>query len=530
MINKTPLEVEFKIREAKRKNPSASIRSLCREFKLHHKTINRILGQVGKVLFAPATKTETSEITDDTWTITLPRTDIHTLDALLEYCQVDLDVWIVEKFICNKWAGFSKDNETSEITVTPLFQVKAFLRKKDYDSVDDYIKANADLKRRLVAAQRRLKVEASLANKLAENHSGYDDVLANIKEFSQAFGDLKLPKTAVKSAVPKILPAVDKDHTEDAVLLLSDTHFGDVIRKEDTSGFPEFNLTISGNRMGYIINQAKEVLTLHRAMYPIKKLHVWIGGDIGNGELHNTSFSNELNITEQVHFSYHMFKFGIESLLELTKPNPKTGIRVIEEINLLFTVGNHMRLDEKMPYKLQARRTFDWLIYQFLIDRFTNVPNITIKTDMSPFIFEEIRGHRHLFCHGMQVGFKNSPDAQGKSVSRFLSLSRALFDSPEWRKQNNLEGETFSRACIGDIHVPLRFPRFVSNGSLNGQNELGVNWQLEPIPAGQQIFGVSDKHQETWAYFLSCTHIQEKPEDMNAFGLFAQEYKKGVSK
>lgn len=129
MINKTPTEIEFKVREAKRKNPDASIRSLCRKFKLHHKTINRILGQAKEYLLAPAIKSETFEMTDDTWTITLPKTDIHTLDALLEYCKVDLNVWSVERFICNKWEMGAKDDD-NELVIKPLFQIKAFLKKK----------------------------------------------------------------------------------------------------------------------------------------------------------------------------------------------------------------------------------------------------------------------------------------------------------------------------------------------------------------------------------------------------------------
>jgi hypothetical protein len=72
--------------------------------------------------------------------------------------------------------------------------------------------------------------------------------------------------------------------------------------------------------------------------------------------------------------------------------------------------------------------------------------------------------------------------------------------------------------------VPITFPRFKSNGSLNGQNELGVNWTLEPIPAGQQIWGVADKHQETWQYFLECSHIQKAQGDFNKYGTYAQEY------
>jgi hypothetical protein len=305
------------------------------------------------------------------------------------------------------------------------------------------------------------------------------------------------------------------------VLLWSDTHFGDRIRREDTSGFPEFDLTIAGNRWGYVQKKTKQILTLHRAMYPIKNLYIWVGGDIGNGILHDAPNSNDLFPPAQVMFGYHMLKFGIEDLLTLAEPDDN-GCKVFEKIVLLFTVGNHMRLDEKMPMKFQGQRTLDWLIYQFLIDRFKNNPKVEIHQEISPFIFETIRGHRYMFCHGMQVGYRNSPDVQAKSISDFLKLSRGLFDSPEWRKANNLMGETFSRVCIGDIHVPLSFPRFKSNGSLNGQNELGVGWTLEPIPAGQQLFGVADKHQETFSYFVDCSEIQREP--LNKFGVFATEF------
>jgi hypothetical protein len=504
---------------------------------------------------------ESNKYTEDTWEISIPKTRIRTLEELVEHCKIDLSVWEVERWECNKYEVGAVPRATKEIgdegwtrphklntpaaepcenelgwnggllRVYPLFQVKAFLRKRRFATTEEYIVENVKLRSQVQKLQLRLRSESEMTNRLALNHAGYDDFIVNAKEFVNLFGDFKLPSQPNKSLPKsKVAPVVNKDHSEDAVLLLSDTHFGDKIRKEDTSGFQEFDLVISGNRMGYIVDKAKEVLTLHRAMYPIKKLYIWIGGDIGNGELHNTAISNELNQIEQVHFSYHMLKFAIEDLLTLTVPDPYTKTSVIEEIVLLFTVGNHMRVDEKMSHKLQARRTFDWLIYQFLIEKFSNTPKVTIRSEMSPFIFENIRGHRHLFCHGMQVGYKNSPDAQGKSVNRFMMLARALFDSPQWRKENGIEGETFSRACIGDIHVPLRFPRFVSNGSLNGQNELGVNWQLEPIPAGQQIFGVTEKHQETWAYFLECTRTQRTKSDMNNYGLFAAEYGDKINK
>lgn len=83
---------------------------------------------------------EVNEVCGDNWTIALPRTPIHTLDELVEHCKIDLSVWEVEKFTCNKWemAGFEratgKSREWSRVNgkpiITPLFAVKAWLRKK----------------------------------------------------------------------------------------------------------------------------------------------------------------------------------------------------------------------------------------------------------------------------------------------------------------------------------------------------------------------------------------------------------------
>jgi hypothetical protein len=392
------------------------------------------------------------------------------------------------------------------------------------DTEEFLIRENARLTMQLAKSKVQLVSSNEITKKLAEGHAGFDDLLANVKEFVQVLGDFSSPATSVKAAKPLRKSPVSKGHTEDAVLVISDTHFGDVIRREDTSGFPEYDLVIAGNRMGYIAQQAKQVLCLHRAMYPIKTLYVPVLGDIGNGDLHDAPKSNALFIPAQIHFSYHMLRFLIEDLLTLVKDG------TIENIVLLFSVGNHMRMseDKNMPTKMQAQRTFDWLIYQFVIEKFKGTKGITIHDTMSPFIFENIRGHRYMFNHGMEVGYRNSPEVQAKAMSGFINHIRALFDSPIYRKATGLQGETFSRAVIGDIHVPTSFPRILSNGSLNGQNELGVNWGLEVIPAGQWLFGVSDKHIQTWQYFLDCTHVQRA--NQNGYATFAKEYEDRFSR
>lgn len=563
-----PSAIEFCNKYIQTEGRMPGVRGLRKHLRSSQPVAEHVLAHIKKQGSAPvaggvpsvvAPSVEQNERKGDVWTITLPRTNIHTLEQLVEYCKIDLNEWEVERWVANKWdMGYiqhvtrtenageqTADNEgneqspnkeeaetetTPKITTIekvsgaqPLYQVKAFLRRKRFASTEGYVLENARLRSRVEKLKFELTSEREMVKRLAFGHAGFDDLLVQFKELANTVGDLSLPVQKLEIHKPLIVPAVKTGHTEDAVLLLSDTHFGDEIRAEDTSGFPRFNLPIAGNRLGYIIQKVCQVLTLHRAMYPLKRLVVWFGGDMGNGELHGTQTSNSLFLPAQVHFTYHMLKFAMEQLIQLTVPDAN-GNRVVENIHMLFTVGNHMRMDEKMPMKIQAQRTLDWLIYQFVIERFTGTPNVTIRQEMSPYIFETIRGHKHLFAHGMQVGYRNSPDAQCKSMGSFIDRVRSLFDSPEFRRSNHMTGETFSRVCIGDIHVPVSFPRLISNGSLNGQNELGVNWMLEPIPAGQQLFGVADKHQETWRYFIECSGVQDEPAHMNAYGRFAKEY------
>lgn len=96
----------------------------------------------------PNVPSETNEFTDDRWTISLPKTRIHTLEELIEHCKIDLTIWEIERWACNKWEVGRKDksvdlswtkgaadgsvHDTGKIFVEPLFQVKAFLRKRKW--------------------------------------------------------------------------------------------------------------------------------------------------------------------------------------------------------------------------------------------------------------------------------------------------------------------------------------------------------------------------------------------------------------
>jgi hypothetical protein len=110
-------------------------------------------------------ESEKHSFTEDSWEISLPSTRIHTLDELLEYCKVDLQIWEVERFIVNKWELGRKDRQVNlsyndgkaegyvldsgKVNVEPLFQVKATLvkRKEIVNARIEIEKLKEDLKK-----------------------------------------------------------------------------------------------------------------------------------------------------------------------------------------------------------------------------------------------------------------------------------------------------------------------------------------------------------------------------------------------
>lgn len=64
---------------------------------------------------------------------------ITTLEQLIDYCEIDLSVWTIERHVINKWEVGAKDPATGAIYVEPLFQVKATLIKKEPEPIKPVI-------------------------------------------------------------------------------------------------------------------------------------------------------------------------------------------------------------------------------------------------------------------------------------------------------------------------------------------------------------------------------------------------------
>jgi len=82
-------------------------------------------------LLDPFEREEKTEFWDNgnTATAEWDSASLRTLDDLVAKCNIDLDVWQIERHVINKWAQGSKGRD-GEIRVIPLWQVKAWLVRK----------------------------------------------------------------------------------------------------------------------------------------------------------------------------------------------------------------------------------------------------------------------------------------------------------------------------------------------------------------------------------------------------------------
>lgn len=279
MINKISPETERKIRDAKARNPEISIRKLCKTFRVHHSVVSRVLKNNFDTRFAE--KTEISEQIGDSWVLTLPKTRISTLEELLDYCKVDLAIWAVDKFVCNKWELGAKDND-GNIQVEPLFQVKAWLKKKQ-NVVDA-----------------RVEIESLKAD---------------------AKKDAK---------VPKIVSYGTLDSGNLLEILIPDLHAAKLAYSKET-GFQDYDLKISietyRRAVDSLIEQSKN--------YKVDRIILGVGNDVVQTDnIQGTTYSGTKVDTDS---RYHKVYVTVRQMLTETIEK----LRLIAPVEVKVVPGNH---------------------------------------------------------------------------------------------------------------------------------------------------------------------------------------------
>jgi hypothetical protein len=269
--------------ECKRQHPDWSQDKIARCCKVSH-------GTVSNVLLEPISPEETREQVGDKLNISLPKTRIHTLEELIEYCKIDLSIWEVERFVANKWEMGYKGDDGKPGSI-PLFQIKATLIKKK-----EIIAARRELEElkkqafKAAPAPRPIKRAPAVGNLLEINipdlHVGK---LAWAKETGQGSYDSKIACALFRKAVDVLLERT-KGHAFESVLFVvgNDLLHSDTPRGATYNGTPLDNDSRYHKTFSSVRTLIVESIERLRAVAPVKvvmvqgnhdTLSVWHLGD-----------------------------------------------------------------------------------------------------------------------------------------------------------------------------------------------------------------------------------------------------------
>jgi transposase len=213
MAAKTSASVRRKIERLARKGLSS--RQIAAELGVHDTTVCRYMPADTKrragAKAAPIRRPgRADDVGRDRWNISIPETRIHTLDEMLEHCAIDLDVWEVERFICNKWevgAADKREGKLHGIIVEPLFQVKVWLKRKAVQASIraevEHLKAQAE-KYSPIFAPAFIHMRSRYNSGVMVEHSLYDHHFGAMiwgKETGRADYDLPIAKESWHKAI-----------------------------------------------------------------------------------------------------------------------------------------------------------------------------------------------------------------------------------------------------------------------------------------------------------------------------------------
>ncbi len=201
-----------------------------------------------------------------------------TLDELIKACHVDLNVWEVERYVVNKWEMGRKAKtvsltwvdgvasgsveDTGGITKAPLWQVKAWLRKKvEASTINKMLEAFTEKagkhapKRFEFVKPIRAKADCCYVLNIQDLHLAK---LASHQETGGADWDIRIAEKTYHQAVDDLIGKVPQDRVEEVVVIIgSDMLQVDNDKSTTTAG----TYVDSDTRLAKAFDVASQMLT-----------------------------------------------------------------------------------------------------------------------------------------------------------------------------------------------------------------------------------------------------------------------------
>lgn len=272
-----------------------------------------------------------------------------------------------------------------------------------------------------------------------------------------------------------------------AVILASDWHIESLIpNRPDTAG-NYFDLKVAEKRVNRFFVGIRDLIDMNRPIFGIRDVILWLGGDLINGYLRNENREeNQLSPAEAITWLKVKLSAGIDYLLTDDK---------IETITIPCSHGNHGRTTEKRQISTGAKNSFEWLLYQWLADRYSTNKRVRFVTDQSNHQYVEVYDFTLHFTHGDEVKY------QGGIGGIAVPLMKAVAG---W---DRVRPSTVHN--IGHFHQLTQFSNATVNGSICGFDQYAMSIRANPEPAQQAFYIMDSKRGKTANFPIWCVGDDE---------------------
>jgi predicted MPP superfamily phosphohydrolase len=285
----------------------------------------------------------------------------------------------------------------------------------------------------------------------------------------------EIAPVSYKTAPQVKWPARKPGKSQSAVLILSDTHIGQVVTPEQTQGFGEYNFDTFLNRMKRLEDTIHSILSDHTNT-KIDEMVVAMLGDMLHGALNHAEEAGQRNVV------FNQFYAGAHVIAQFLR-NMST---LVPKMRIYTTVGNHTRwgTQHKMPAKNRFSN-FDMMLYAMLEALTSDIENIEWNLSEQPFAQFDVQGFKFWASHGEEL--KGGDKAIGIPVH---SMGRRISSTTQMMASQGLAPINYY--VFGHHHKSMTVPHangeMICNGCFAGIDDFAFSAGFTPVAPIQRFF------------------------------------------
>lgn len=302
---------------------------------------------------------------------------------------------------------------------------------------------------------------------------------AEVQQLRRTLGFVDAAETAAFEPPKWLSPtAPAKGKRATLALLLSDTHFDEVVRPDEVGGLNKYDREIAELRLQTWAQHSIKIARHYLSGITYDGVVLMLGGDIFSGDIHeelaqtneDTALGSLLHWSEQLSAAIDMLacEFG--------------------KIHVAAVPGNHGRLTRKPRAKLRARTNLDWLLARMLERHFAKDKRCTFQVGDDADTTISVYGRGHLLTHGDQVTGGGGIGGIWPPIMRMRARKAQRAMSV---------GTPFDTLWMGHWHQLIQTPTLVVNGSLKGTDEYAWLNNFGHEPPQQALAVITPEHGVT---------------------------------